>query len=333
MPIPKNIKANHIISAIEFIDKHGIANHRESTKYVVVYNEKHYPPKYAISIANRYANGSELEPSEFSGGVESNNFLKRLGFIVVEDFNNTKSDLNDIDALIRGFHKTVIDAYNTARKECGYNASLFIQLINRDGAVKVAQDFLAKDKVTTGFDKLWEKGRLDLTIEASVLLPQYVGLFSLKERKTAYDRLKQYEYEVQGIGFNENKLRKTIEADIKSDEIENELRKEGASKEYYGKRYERNSQNRESAIQIHGVDCYACGFNFEKVYGERGNDFIEVHHVNPLSTFGGDEVEINPETDLVPVCANCHRMIHRRHDDVLTVEQLKSMLRNNKCKQ
>lgn len=43
-----------------------------------------------------------------------------------------------------------------------------------------------------------------------------------------------------------------------------------------------------------------------------------------------EEVEINPETDLVPVCANCHRMIHRRKDDVLTIEELKSIVEQRK---
>ncbi len=70
-----------------------------------------------------------------------------------------------------------------------------------------------------------------------------------------------------------------------------------------------------------------CDFNFELKYGERGKDYIEVHHINPISSHEGMEVEINPETDLVPVCSNCHRMIHRRHDDVLSVEQLKAFLR------
>jgi 5-methylcytosine-specific restriction enzyme A len=54
-----------------------------------------------------------------------------------------------------------------------------------------------------------------------------------------------------------------------------------------------------------------------------------VHHVKPLSTIK-EEVEINPETDLVPVCANCHRMIHRRKDDVLTIEELKSIVEQRK---
>ncbi|MFL0361669.1 HNH endonuclease [Pseudobacillus sp. 179-B 2D1 NHS] len=52
---------------------------------------------------------------------------------------------------------------------------------------------------------------------------------------------------------------------------------------------------------------------------------MEVHHVKPLSTIG-EEVVIDPEKDLAPVCSNCHRMIHRRKDDVLSIEELKSLI-------
>jgi 5-methylcytosine-specific restriction protein A len=118
--------------------------------------------------------------------------------------------------------------------------------------------------------------------------------------------------------------------DIESELIENEEpRKEGAIKQYFGKRYERDSLNRKKAIKIHGLKCTVCKFDFEKVYGLRGKDFIEVHHTKPLFTLEGQVVAINPETDLVPVCSNCHRMIHRRHDNVLTIEQLKQILKSN----
>ena len=45
----------------------------------------------------------------------------------------------------------------------------------------------------------------------------------------------------------------------------------------------------------------------------------------PLSTFK-EVMEINPETDWVPLCANCHRMVHRRKDDVLSVDELKELI-------
>lgn len=118
-----------------------------------------------------------------------------------------------------------------------------------------------------------------------------------------------------------------IENDIKSEAAEeNVTYAEGSITYYYGKRYERNPENRKRAIEFHGSTCKVCGFNFEMQYGERGRGFIEIHHIKPLSAVK-EEVEINPEADLVPLCANCHRMIHRNKDDVLTVEELKNIIR------
>lgn len=68
-----------------------------------------------------------------------------------------------------------------------------------------------------------------------------------------------------------------------------------------------------------------CDFDFEEVYGELGKDFIEVHHTKPLYSFDG-EIIINPEEDLVCLCSNCHRMIHRKRDKILSVEELKDII-------
>lgn len=100
---------------------------------------------------------------------------------------------------------------------------------------------------------------------------------------------------------------------------------EGAVKYYYGKKYERKLENRKRAIEIHGLVCAICGFDFEKIYGTRGKGFIEIHHTKPLSTLG-QEKNIDPLTDLIPVCSNCHRMIHRRTDEVLSIEEMKMIV-------
>lgn len=100
---------------------------------------------------------------------------------------------------------------------------------------------------------------------------------------------------------------------------------EGAKKQYYMTRYERSSKNRRAAIRLHGTTCQICGFNFENAYGVLGKDFIEVHHVHPLSS--RDEViEIDPGKDLICLCSNCHSMIHRNPSTVLSPQELKGIL-------
>jgi len=82
--IPRNIKRIHIIKAIEEIEKNGVPERRKSRKFFLEFSGRHYPPKYVISLANKYANGKELDPTKFGGGKETNNFLKNLGFNIIE---------------------------------------------------------------------------------------------------------------------------------------------------------------------------------------------------------------------------------------------------------
>ncbi|UYG95341.1 HNH endonuclease [Cytobacillus firmus] len=84
MPIPKNINKEHVINAIQKIEREGVPERRESTRFSLFYEGKFYPPKYVISIANIFANGEEYAPSLFSGGDETNNFISKLGFNIVE---------------------------------------------------------------------------------------------------------------------------------------------------------------------------------------------------------------------------------------------------------
>lgn len=81
--IPSNIERGHIIKAIREIDSNGILPGRESRSFLLIFEGKRYPPKYVLSLANKFANGEELDPSRFSGGQETNNFLKRLRFEIV----------------------------------------------------------------------------------------------------------------------------------------------------------------------------------------------------------------------------------------------------------
>jgi len=82
--IPQNIRREHVIKAIEEVKRVGIPKGRESKKFLLEFDGEYYPPKYIVSLSNKYANGVELNPSEFSGGKETNDFLRSLGFNIVE---------------------------------------------------------------------------------------------------------------------------------------------------------------------------------------------------------------------------------------------------------
>jgi predicted RNA-binding protein with PUA-like domain len=124
-----------------------------------------------------------------------------------------------------------------------------------------------------------------------------------------------------------NDLKDIVRNDLEADKAQfDSSYKEGEMKSYYGNRYERKAKNRLRAIEIHGTTCAVCGFNFEDVYGEHGKDFIEIHHKKPLNTLEA-AAEIDSRTDLVPVCSNCHRMLHRDRENVLSVEELRDMIK------
>lgn len=109
-------------------------------------------------------------------------------------------------------------------------------------------------------------------------------------------------------------------------DVESIRAEEGRQIRRYSNYYERDSGLRAAAISIHGRDCMVCGFNFETTYGERGEDFIEVHHLRPIASFGKRRL-VSPMKHMAVVCSNCHRMIHRRKDHVLSLEQLKALIR------
>ncbi len=88
--------------------------------------------------------------------------------------------------------------------------------------------------------------------------------------------------------------------------------------------YERSPKNRAKAIEIHGTRCIVCGFDFNKSFGkELARDYIEIHHIKSITEKEGP---INPETDLVPLCSNCHSMVHRNREIIIPIEELKELI-------
>lgn len=88
--------------------------------------------------------------------------------------------------------------------------------------------------------------------------------------------------------------------------------------------YERDRKNRTHALLYHGHRCLACGFYFDDVYThEHAAGYIEVHHIRPLAD--GPRI-VDPKVDLIPLCANCHRMSHRRKGMSLNLDELRRLI-------
>lgn len=101
---------------------------------------------------------------------------------------------------------------------------------------------------------------------------------------------------------------------------------EGAVRTATINKYERSSIARKKCIEYHGCKCSICGMDFEKVYGPLGKGFIHVHHLVPLNQIG-KEYKVDYKNDLIPVCPNCHAMLHRTQDGrCLSVQELKAIM-------
>lgn len=97
---------------------------------------------------------------------------------------------------------------------------------------------------------------------------------------------------------------------------------EGARKQILVNAYERDPAARRECLQHYGYRCRGCGFSFEDIYGELGSGFIPVHHLKPLHTMGGG-YRLNAINDLIPLCPNCHAMVHRT-SPVMDIETLRA---------
>src|SRR4051794_5879366 len=96
--------------------------------------------------------------------------------------------------LEKRIHRRMTDLYERAKREAGYNATYFLRMLAEHGGVETARRLVASDSPSEGFTQLYLKGRLELTVEAAVLEPDFAALFDHELLDRARTRLEQYEY-------------------------------------------------------------------------------------------------------------------------------------------
>lgn len=96
--------------------------------------------------------------------------------------------------LEKQFHQVMLSIYERARDECNYNATYFVRMVHERGGLGAAKHLLASRAPQYGLGKLWELGRLELSVEAHALKPEFAPLFAPHERTEARRRLKEYRY-------------------------------------------------------------------------------------------------------------------------------------------
>ena len=92
------------------------------------------------------------------------------------------------------FNEAMLNIYRRAKVEAGYNATRFLSMVVERGGLETARYLLHAATVSEGYTALWERQRLDLTVEAMILRPEWQALFSDVERRIAVNRLREYGY-------------------------------------------------------------------------------------------------------------------------------------------
>ena len=106
--------------------------------------------------------------------------------------------------------------------------------------------------------------------------------------------------------------------------------REGSAQRVLVNRYERDSRARDAFLRRYGHECVACGISFADRYGPEVAGLIHVHHLVPLSTVGKD-YSPDPARDLVPVCPNCHAVVHSG-SRTRSIDEVKAMLKRSRTR-
>lgn len=97
--------------------------------------------------------------------------------------------------LVKQFDHAMMDIYRRAKAEAGYNASVFLRMVGERGGLSTAKYLINSAKPSDGYTHLYERGRLDLTVEAMLVENQkWHELFTPEELSKARRRLKDYDY-------------------------------------------------------------------------------------------------------------------------------------------
>jgi hypothetical protein len=106
-------------------------------------------------------------------------------------------DVNELVSQAKeAFGRAMTEIYRRAKDEAGYHATIFLRMLSEHGPLETARRLINSSVPSDGFTHLWERGRLDLTVEAHVLRPEFDVLFTDEERQRCRSRLAEY-------GFNE----------------------------------------------------------------------------------------------------------------------------------
>lgn len=225
--------------------------------------------------------------------------------------------------------KDIVYIYSTLTKGIIYKTQVLDNNITNE--IIIDDIDLWRDKKNYKNGKKYVRLKLLLEVESENLkLKKLKEKFGFRPPQTGKIQIQNIEFIKYIESCFENNIKNETEEMVYPEVINDEKYYEGIGHKVFINKYERSKLAREECIKIYGNSCIICGFNFEKVYGEIGKNYIHIHHITPISKIN-KKYEINPKTDLVPICPNCHAMIHRKENsEVFSVNELKEIINKNK---
>jgi len=338
----KAIRQEHILLAIRDLDNQIQHAFADSTGFDLVHRGRRYPPKAVFGVAGRYALGRELLPEHFSGGEDSVCFqvLRQAGFEVVPKeraflltWNPEHFPLDQFrDLLIQHEEGDEGITWSTGpRKEIPVGSKLFLMRLGMEpkGIVGIA---ISTERVRDL--PHWDPERQKRGITAHyvplrfsrIQEEPFLPLAVLEERWPEMDWTPQSSgieiHNPSVISFiNPTELERPI---LPEEVTPAEEHLEGAVTQVTVNAYERDPSARRKCLAHHGYKCAVCEKSMGDIYGPIAEGIIHVHHRRPLHTIG-KKYKVDPIRDLVPVCPNCHAVLHRQQD-AMTVEDLRSYM-------
>ncbi|MFJ3733634.1 HNH endonuclease [[Kitasatospora] papulosa] len=288
-----------------FLSHYGFG---KAQSYMLVHEGHEYDSKAIAGVAHKWAQGTVLAAHQFSGGKDhAAAWLKRLGFRVkaVKNPDWARDEVILACDLVMANGWRGLDAHDERVVEL----SGLLQILplhaeadrnekfrNPNGVARKTFDIATRHPDYQG--KATNGGATDLRVLQEFL--------SRPTEMTETARLIRL-----GISTGELQALPPSDDDGADDEYG---APEGRLLMRRHQARERNKGLRKKKIDTvlrHGgtLACEACGFDFEAVYGDRGTGYVECHHVVPLHEAGEGRTKLS---DLALICANCHRMIHRR---------------------
>ncbi|GAA0980711.1 HNH endonuclease [Nocardiopsis tropica] len=301
-----------------FLNTYGF---KLARSYTLLYEGREYDSKAICGVAHKYVSDHALNSLDFSGGEATvGRKLRSLDFNVRSPRNpNWAWDelILACDLLARHGWKTL----DTSRPEV-IELSELLQQLPLHSAEERPPDFRTPASVRLKMANIlnWHPSHTTRKTNGGVLDRKIVEAFlGDPERMHAAARSIR-----AGVLSGELADLPAFEEEETDEEISAPEGRLLVRKHYARERSRKLRTQKIARTRAQGkpIACQACSFDFATAYGDRGSNYIEVHHIVPLHHIGESETRLE---DLALLCANCHRMVHVSKP-WLTVDQLRSLV-------